>query len=193
MAWKYNGKTIKIGRGWVDSNGIQHPRNWNIWSESDKTAAGLVWEDDPVETPFDSRFYWSANDPKNLNDVAEVDYETSVTITDEFNNVLYNYGLKTKYKNEINETANFKLQPTDWMIIANNERNRSIPTSVTNYRAAVVSCATVIKTKINACTSIGEFTDLFEAPTTTTTVDGVITTVNDGNAPISVWPNIKAY
>lgn len=191
--WKYNGNVIRKNKSWTDSNGIQHPKNWHIWSEADKTAAGLVWEDDPVETPFDSRFYSSPNNPKNLNDVVQINPDTSVTVTDEFGNIQYTDGLKTIHKNKINETANTKLQPTDWMIIANTERSRAIPTSVTNYRAAVVSCATVIKTKINACTSIGEFTDLFEAPTTTTTVDGVITTVNDGNPPISVWPNIKAY
>lgn len=189
--WKYNGKTIREGRSWVDDNGVQHPRNWNIWSEADKTAAGLVWEDDPA--PFDDRFYWDVNTPKNINDVVQLTTDTSVTATDEFGNVQYTYGLKTNYKNKTNEVANTLLQPTDWMIIANTERSRTIPTSVTNYRAAVVSCATVIKTQISACTSIGEFINLFETPTTTTTVDGVITTVTDGEAPMYSWPNIKAY
>lgn len=191
--WKYNGKTIREGQGWVDDNDIQHPRNWNIWSEADKTAAGLVWEDDPIETPFDERFYWDVNTPKNINDVVQLTTDTSVTATDKFGNIKYTYGLKTNYKNETNEMANTLLQPTDWMIIANTERDRTIPTSVTNYRAAVVSCATVIKTQISACTSISEFISLFETPTTTTTVDGVITTVTDGEAPMYNWPNIKAY
>ena len=59
MAYRYNGKIIRAGKAWSNDEGIQHPRNWMIWSDAEKTAAGLVWEDDPA--PFDSRFYWHKN------------------------------------------------------------------------------------------------------------------------------------
>jgi len=178
MPWKYNGRTIKIGRGWTDTNGVQHPPNWNIWSAEQKADKGLTWEADP--TPYDNRFYWGrdADDnliPKSLNDVINIDQDTSVTVTDDLGFPVYTYGLKTNFKNEININANGLLQPTDWMIIANTERSRTISTSVTNYRAAVVSCATQIKTTIDACTSIGEIENLFLATTVST-------------APISKWP-----
>jgi len=187
MPWKYNNKVINEGRGWTDDNGIQHPRNWNIWSDADKTAMGLVWEE--PEAPVDSRFYWSANNPKDLEDSVIIDIDTSVTSTDEFGNVRYNYGLKSEWKSQINQTANSLLQGTDWMIIANTERSRAIPTSVSNYRAAVISCSDVISTQIDSCTSISEFIAMFDTPTTV--VDGE--TILDGNAPIHNWPNIKAY
>ena len=191
MPWKYNDRVIRAGRAWSDDNGIQHPSNWMIWDDAEKVSRGLVWEDDPV--PVDTRFYWDTDIPKNLEDTINIDGETSVTITDDLGNPVYSFGLKTQYKNQTNETANSLLTPTDWMIIANAERSRVIPTSVTNYRAAVVSCCDVIKTNITACTSIGEFINLFETPTTTTTVDGITDVVVEGPAPIHAWPDRREF
>jgi hypothetical protein len=178
MPWKHNGKVIKLGRGWTDVNGYQHPANWGSWTAQQKTDKNLIWEADP--TPYDNRFYWGRNAddsliPKSLDDVVNINPDTSVTVTDELGFPTYTLGLKTQYKNQTNETANNILQPTDWMVIANTERSRTISTSVTNYRAAVVSCATQIKADIDACTSIGEFENLF-----------VNTTVS--TAPIHKWP-----
>ena len=45
MPWLYTGKVIREGRAWTDSDGVQHPRNWAIWSDEQKTAKGLVWEE----------------------------------------------------------------------------------------------------------------------------------------------------
>lgn len=188
MAWKYGHKTIKLGRAWTDNNGIQHPANWNVWSAQQKADIGLVWENDP--TPYDNKFYWGRQAdntliPKALDDVLNIDSETSVTVTDENGFPVYTIGLKTQFKKQTNITANSLLQPTDWMVIANTERSRTINTSVTDYRAAVVSCATQIKTTIDACTSIGDIVALWETPTTVT--EGV--TVTDGKQPINNWPN----
>jgi len=189
MAWKYEHKTIRLGMGWTDNNGYQHPANWGTWSAEQKADKGLVWENNP--TPYDNKFYWGRNAddsliPKALDDVVNLDPETSVTVTDDNGFPIYTIGLKTKFKRQINTTANNLLQPTDWMIIANTERSRTINTSVTEYRAAVVSCATQIKTAIDACTSIGDIVVLWEAPTTVS--NGV--TKNEGNQPINNWPTV---
>ena len=188
MAWKYGHKTIKLGKAWVDNNGIQHPANWGVWSNEEKAAKGLVWEADP--TPYDNRFYWGRNAddsliPKALDDVLNIDSETSVTVTDENGFPVYTIGLKTQFKRQTNITANSLLQPTDWMVVANTERGRAINTSVTDYRAAVVSCATAIKTVIDACTSVGDVVALWETPTTVS--NGI--TIADGKQPINNWPN----
>ncbi len=187
MPWKYNDRVIRAGRAWSDDNGIQHPSNWMIWDDAEKISRGLVWEDDSV--PVDTRFYWDTDIPKNLEDELQINPETSVTITDDLGNPVYSFGLKTQYKNQTNETANSLLTPTDWMIIANAERSRVIPTSVTNYRAAVVSCCDVIKTNITACTSIGEFITLFESPTSGTGTDIVV----EGPPPINAWPDRREF
>ncbi len=102
MAYKYNGKIIRAGRAWSNDEGIQHPRNWMIWSDAEKTAAGLVWEDDPA--PFDNRFYWAADLPRALDDVTEED--GSVTL-----------GLKSQYKAQTKVTAASLLAPTDWHVV----------------------------------------------------------------------------
>tara|TARA_R110000803_G_scaffold13776_4_gene38539 strand:+ start:2865 stop:3428 length:564 start_codon:yes stop_codon:yes gene_type:complete len=187
MPWKYNDRVIRAGKAWSDDNGIQHPSNWMIWDDAEKVSRGLVWENDPV--PVDQRFYWDTDIPRNLDDVVQIDSETSVTITDNLDNPVYSFGLKTQYKNQTNETANSLLSLTDWMIIANAERSRVIPTSVTNYRAAVVSCCGVIKTNITACTSIGGFINLFETPTSGTGEDVVV----EGPAPIYAWPDRREF
>ena len=62
--WLYQNKAIQVGRSWTDSKGVKHPRTWANWTAERKTAVGLVWQDDPVVQSFDSRFYYSANNPK---------------------------------------------------------------------------------------------------------------------------------
>ena len=47
--WKLNNKVIQEGKAWTDDDGVQHPANWNIWSDSEKKAIGLTWEDEPVD------------------------------------------------------------------------------------------------------------------------------------------------
>jgi hypothetical protein len=38
---KSTGNIVREGSSWTDTNGIVHPRNWHIWSSSEKTSAGL--------------------------------------------------------------------------------------------------------------------------------------------------------
>jgi hypothetical protein len=79
MAYKYSGRIIRAGKSWVDNDGITHPRNWTVWSAETKAARGVIWEDDPSSS-FDSRFYWSADVPKSLEDVNEVDAEGNAVL-----------------------------------------------------------------------------------------------------------------
>ena len=51
MPWKHQGKIIREGRGWVDADGVKHPTNWASWSDEEKTAKGLVWQDPPPPPP----------------------------------------------------------------------------------------------------------------------------------------------
>ena len=166
--WKYNGKAIRAGRGWTDSFGVQHPSSWSRWSDSEKTSKGLVWEDDPA--PFDNRFYWSANNPKALDDV-----------TDEDGNVTL--GLKSQYKTQTKKTAGSLLAPTDWYVVRKAEDSTTtIPTDVATYRAAVRTASGTIETAIDGAANLTAFIALFDAPVDS---DGNPT----GNAPIHNWPD----
>ena len=58
MPWKYKDRVIRAGKAWIDDNGIKHPNVWMRWTDAEKKAFGLTWEDPPAsEAAFDNRFY----------------------------------------------------------------------------------------------------------------------------------------
>ena len=145
MPWKHNGFIIKEGRAWTDRFHIQHPANWALWSDSEKLANDMQWEDPPAS--FDNRFYWDVGIEKILADSSDG------TI-----------GLKTQYKNKTKETAHSLLQPTDWYVIRKYEDStKEIPTKIANYRAAVRTAANVIETKIDAASNLADFIKLIDS------------------------------
>ena len=133
-----------------------------IWSDAEKTAAGLVWEDDPA--PFDNRFYWAADIPRALDDVTEED--GSVTL-----------GLKSQYKAQTKVTAGSLLAPTDWHVVKAAEvESYSVPADVSQYRTDVRAASNTIEAAIDGAADLDAFIALFDAP-------------EDGNAPINDWPD----
>ncbi len=149
--WKYNGKAIRAGRGWTDSSGNQYPSNWlGLTSDAEKTAAGLVWEDDP--TPFDNRFYWSASNAKAIDDV-----------TDEDGNVTL--GLKSQHKAQTKATAGSMLQSTDWKIVKASEvSSYTVDQATLDYRASVRTASNTIEAAIDAVADLTAFMALFDTP-----------------------------
>jgi hypothetical protein len=182
MAWKYGHKTIRLGRGWTDNDGIQHPANWGSWSDEQKTAAGLVWDASATPAPYDNRFWWDADTPKNINDVNEVDSDNN-PILDENGNQLVTLGLKSVWKNLTKERAGNLLAPTDWMVVKAAEvSGYTVPADITTYRAAVRTASNTIEAAIDAVNSHPAFLALHDAPVD---ADGNVT----GNAPINDWPD----
>ena len=162
MAYKYSGRIIRAGKAWTDNEGVTHPRNWSVWSDEQKTSAGLVWEDDPA--PFDNRFYWSADVPKSLDDVNEVD-EDGNPVLDEDGNQVVTLGLKSQYKAQTKSTAGGLLSDTDWYIIrVNEDSTATVPTDVSTYRAAVRTASGTIETAIDAAADLDAFIALFDGP-----------------------------
>ena len=158
MPWKLGTKTINTGRSWTDSNGNQYPSNWlTLTTDAEKKAVGLTWEADP--TPFDSKFYLSAGNPR---DVAE---------------------LKTAWIANTKNTADSLLSPTDWYVIRKAEDStKTIPTNVSTYRAAVRTASGTIETAITNAADHAAFMALWNVPVDS---DGNPT----GNAPIHNWPD----
>ena len=188
MAWKYNDTYIRAGRSWVgtatDEEGntfdVTHPRNWMIWSDEDKAAAGLVWEDDPA--PFDNRFWWDANTPKELGDTLWVDDNNDPIINPTTGEQGVTLGLKSQWKATIKEQAGGLLQPTDWMVIKAAEvADYTVPADITTYRAAERTASNTIEATIDGAADHAAFVALFDAPVD---ADGMPT----GNAPINDWP-----
>lgn len=183
MAWKYNNTYIRAGRSWQDENGITHPRNWMIWSDEEKAAAGLVWENDPE--PFDNRFYAGRNADgslieKNLDDINEVDEDGNPLMFD--GEQVVTKGLKSNAIVLVKEQANNKLSETDWMVVKAAEvADYSVPSEVLTYRAAVRTASNDIETAITNAPGFNAFVALYDVPVD---ADGEPT----GNAPINDWP-----
>ena len=180
MPWKYNNTIIRAGKSWRDDNSITHPATWMRWSDDYKVTMGLVWEDDPA--PFDNRFYWSADLPKALDDVNEVD-EDGNTLLDEDGNQVVTLGLKSVHKAQTKATAASLLAPSDWQVIKATEvSDYTVPSAVTTYRAAVRTASNTIEAAIDAASDIDAFVALWDVPVD---ADGNPT----GNAPINNWPD----
>ena len=190
MPWKYNGKTIREGRSWANDDEIIHPRNWaSVWSDEDKTNAGLVWEDAPASSlPVDTRFYWGRDNDGNpiardLDDSNATDADGS-PILDIDGNQIVNYGLKTTTIREIKVRASGLLQDTDWYVTRKSESDVAIPENILTYRAAVRTKSGEIEDAINACTTLEELMALYEVP-----IDENMNPT--GNSTIEDWPTLE--
>ncbi len=181
MPWKLGDKIIREGRSW-SNDGVTHPTNWAIWSDADKKAAGLTWEDPPA--PYDNRFYWDASTPKALNDVNEVDDDGNAVL-DEKGEQVVTLGLKSQWIATIKQQAAALLAPTDWYVTRKAEDSTAtIPSNVTTYRAAVRSKSGTIEKAITDAADHAAFMALFDAP-----MDDQDPPAATGNAPIADWPD----
>jgi hypothetical protein len=186
MPWKHNHKILKPGKAWTDSENRMHPKTWMRYSDASKTRYGIVWEDDPITQPFDSRFYWGRQldgtlIPKNLTDVNEVDADGN-PVRDEHGNQLVTPGLKTIWVEQTKLMANAKLAVHDWYITRKAEKETAIPSSVTTYRDAVRAKCAEIETALNGAANLTAFMALFEDVLNS---DGTVKTI----AKINDWPD----
>ena len=178
--YTYLGRVIKQGRAWTDAEGVQHPAQWNRWTDEEKAAKGLVWNQDLQPVPFDNRFYWSAGVAKSLDDVNEVD-EDDNPVLDEDGAQIVTKGLKSNAIAQVKATAAGLLQPTDWMVTRKAETGTAVSDSVLDYRAAVRTASGTIETAITDAADLDAFMALYDTP-----VDE--NDIPTGNAPINDWP-----
>ena len=102
-----------------------------------------------------------AKNSKNINDVSEVD-ENGDPLLDEYGDQIVTKGLKTIYKEQINQQAAGLLAPTDWMVVRKAEdSSKSIPSAVTTYRASVRTEADKIIQAISDCDTLDKLKALF--------------------------------
>jgi len=179
--WTYNGTTIRVGRSWTDNNGITHPSVWNRWTPEFKTSIGMVWVNDPVVESYDDRFYWSANNPKSLDDVNVTD-EDGNPVLDMDGNQQVQQGLKSQWIERTKTTAGSLLKDTDWYVVRLAETSTAVPQAVLDYRASVRAASNSIESAINGCTTLQEFMALFTVPTD---AEGNPT----GKSVINGWPD----
>jgi len=108
-----------------------------------------------------STFYWSANNPKAIDDVTEDGITT--------------LGLKSVAIQQTKATAGSLLQSTDWYVTRKSETGVAIPSDVATYRTAVRTASGNIEAAIAAVTTHDAFMALYEAD-------------SDGVSAINAWP-----
>ena len=152
--WKYDGKIIQGGSSWTNSDGIQHPPNWHIWSKSEKEAAGMT-EVNP-ETPPDSRLYtWNyAADGVTIEKTAKNLADTTV-------DGVTNEGVKPALKREVQAQQYRKLAETDWAVVRKADKGTAIPSNIQTYRDAIRTKATAMENAIDGAANTDAVAALF--------------------------------
>jgi len=142
--FKHNNQTIPLDTPFT-IDGTSYPSNWlRLTSMAEKQAVGIEEVAD-VTTTYDDRFYWSVDNPKQLNDE---------TITPEQGDPYVQKGLKSNWIAQVKDTANKLLAQTDWMVIRKAERSIDIPSDITTYRQAVITECTRLVTAIGRCSDV---------------------------------------
>ena len=148
MSYTLDGQVIKPGKPFVDSDGNQYPKNWLlVLSEEQKQEIGIVYTPETTSQYYDQRFYWSADNPKDLDT------------------------LKSLWVAKQKETASTLLHPTDWYITRKYETDAEIPADITTYRAAVRTSCGARESEINGCTTVDELVVLLTGGMDSTITD----------------------
>jgi hypothetical protein len=188
MPWKLGSRRIAYDVAFVnEATGIQYSNKWmRQTSDATKRGIGMVWEE-PTATNYDARFYWSADNPKQLDDVTDEEGNTTT-------------GLKTLWKAKQNEICASLLAPSDWRVVKELEVNTSFsaaktayPTEWQTYRAAVRTACNTRQTEIDNCSDVAALKELLfgsatiERQQTDSEGNGVVD--DDGNAVMETVAN----
>lgn len=114
-------------------NGISFPANWaQVFTAEDKTQYNITEVPDPE--PFNERFYWGPNNPKDLNE------------------------MKAMLIRQVKEWTGNSLSATSWMIERFNDptSGKPVPQNVLDYRTTVRTMSDNYEAQINAATSVDE-------------------------------------
>jgi len=152
--WKYSGRTIRENKSWVDDNGITHPRNWHIWSPSDKAAAGLT-EVTP-ETPPDSRLYTWGYEADGVTIV-----KTAKALADVGSGDDLVKGVKSSLIDEVKSQQGSLLAQTDWAVVRKSEKTTAIPSAISTRRDAIRAKATAMEEAIDGAADTAAVAALF--------------------------------
>ena len=129
--WKYGSATIYEGKSWVDDNGITHPSNWQIWSDSDKAAAGVT--EVVLDAAPDSRLYtWTYNAEGKIT-TTPIALET----------------VKANFTVSIKSQQESLLYRTDWAVVRKAEKTTAIPSNIATWRDAIRTKATAMEDLID--------------------------------------------
>ena len=147
--WKYHNIKINPGQAWTDVNGVRHPKNWNIWSDAEKSKYNIteVIEDSPP----DSRLYkWSMGNDGKITSTAKA--------LDDSGDVL---GVKSTLKNNVKTQQGSLLSQTDWAYIRHYDSGIDVPAKIETWRNAIRAKATEMEKAIDDCSSTDDVAKLW--------------------------------
>ena len=148
-----NGTKLPLDVAWTDPDGIQRPANWlRLSTERDRELLGITWVAEP-NTFYDQKFYWGAENPKQLNDKAILDADGNDTGE-------VQPGLKTLWKAKQDENAAGLLATSDWRVIKAKETSSNIPSVWKTYRAAIRTACNTRQAEIDACSDVPALQEL---------------------------------
>ena len=155
-----NGKPLAPDRAFTTPDGTQYPARWlRLSTPQQREAIGIT--EAPDEIPHDQRYFWGYDQEGNL---IPKQLEDEI-VTPEDGEPYTQTGLKTQHIRQTKETANSLLQPTDWYITRNFERNIEVPVGIVSYRAEVLAVSDAREVLISSVTSVEELKGLYESST----------------------------
>ena len=145
---------------------IQYPSNiHSLWSETELKAIGIYevvedntnYKDPKYYINTDQSFAFASNKV-----TATYGTATARALDDTTTDGVVTRGLKYTHSLIIDNQAYGLLQPNDWMVVRNAESSKAIPSDWLDYRVAVRTAATDMKTKINAVSDVDALADLYK-------------------------------
>lgn len=123
-----DGKPLAVDTPFT-ANDIQYPANWlRLASAEEKASVGISEVPDPQ--PYDDRFYWGPNNPKDLDT------------------------LKTTLVAQVKATAGSLISQSDWKVTRLVETSIPVDEDTLAYRAAVREKSNELEASINAASSV---------------------------------------
>lgn len=164
-----NGSPITEGSD-INLGGMTYPYSWlEGTSASTRASYGIESSD----ASFDSIYYWSAGNPKELEDIEALNEQgdpvyvkvwdaTTEEMVDTTTRVVTK-GLKSTLTEQTKVTTNNLLKPTDFLIIRNEVESIELPEDVVTYRAAVIAESDRAVTAIAAVETIEELIEVMSS------------------------------
>ena len=176
-----NGKSLSPDSPFTTPDGTQYPARWlRLSTPQQREAIGIT--EAPDEIPHDQRYFWGYDQEGNL---IPKQLEDEI-VTPEDGEPYTQTGLKTQHIRQTKETANSLLQPTDWYITRNFERNIEVPVGIVSYRAEVLAVSDAREILISSVTTVEELKGLYESSSV-----GIGTSVVNHPPVMPEWPSIN--
>jgi hypothetical protein len=152
-----SGKIIQENQSWVDTNGITHPRNWQIWTSDYKKSMGLE-ELTPDPAPNGITWSWTRDEAGKVTKTVRNLADTNVTI-DGVSTV--RLGVKSTLINEVKQQQGSLLARTDWAIIRKADKGTAIPSNIQTWRDAIRAKATEMEDAVTGASDTTAIEALF--------------------------------